>query len=74
MEKPTKIHHNSGVSAVCANYDGFLWVFPRNVVRIRMNSWNSLYNAPGKEVSNEFKEVNMNASGFGSALALALRT
>ena len=27
--KLTKIHHNSGVLAVCANYDGFLWVFPK---------------------------------------------
>ena len=49
LEKPTEIHHNSGVSAVCTNYDGFLWVFPRNVVRIRMNSRNSLYNAPAKK-------------------------
>ena len=32
------------------NYDGFLWVFPRKVVRIRMNSRNSLYNAPAKKV------------------------
>ena len=34
------------------NYDGFLWVFPRRVVRIRMTSRNSLYNAPAKKVSN----------------------
>ena len=46
LEKPTEIHHNSGVSAACTNYDGFLWVFPRKVVRIRMDSRNSLYNAP----------------------------
>ena len=52
MEKPTEIHHNSGVSPVCANYDGFVWVFPRKVVRIRMNSRNALYNAPAKKVSN----------------------
>ena len=52
LEKPTEIHHNSGVSAVCANYDGFLWVFPRKVIRICMNSRNSLYNAPTKRVSN----------------------
>ena len=51
LEKPTEIHHNSGVSAVCAIYDGFLWVFPRKVVRIRMKSRNSLYNAPAKKVS-----------------------
>ena len=25
-------------TAFCANYDGFLWVFPRKVVRIRTNS------------------------------------
>ena len=37
---------------VCTSYDGFLWVFPRKVVRIRMNSRNSLYNAPAKKVSN----------------------
>ena len=49
LEKPTKIHHNSSVSAVYANYDGFLWVLPRKVVRIRMNSQNSPYNAPGKK-------------------------
>ena len=35
-------------------YDGFLWVFPRKVVRIRMNSRNSLYNAPAKKVSKYF--------------------
>ena len=52
LGKPTEIHHNSGVSAVCANYDGFPWVFPRKVIRIRMNSRNSLYNAPAKKVSN----------------------
>ena len=52
LEKPTKIHHNSGVLAVCANYDGFLWVFPRKVVRIRMTSRDSLYNAPAKKASN----------------------
>ena len=51
LENPTDFHHNSGVSAVCTNYDGVLWVFPRKVVRIRMNSRHSLYNAPGKEVS-----------------------
>ena len=34
LEKPTEIHHNSGVSAVCANYDGSLWVFKE----IRPNS------------------------------------
>ena len=45
------MHHNSGVSAVCANYDAFLWVFPRKVVRIRMNFRNSLYNAPAKKVT-----------------------
>ena len=28
--------------------------FPRKVVRIRMNSRNSLYNAPAKKVSNKF--------------------
>ena len=38
LEKPTEIHHNSGVSAVWASYDGFLWVFPRSVVRIRVKS------------------------------------
>ena len=27
LGKPKEIHHNSGVSAVCTNYDGFLWVF-----------------------------------------------
>ena len=32
-------------------YDGFLWAFPRKVVRIRMNSRNPQHNAPGKEVS-----------------------
>ena len=37
---------------LCANYDGFLWIFPRDVIRIRMNSRNSLYNAPSREVSN----------------------
>ena len=26
----TEIHHDSGVSAFCANYDGFLWIFLRN--------------------------------------------
>ena len=37
LEKPTDIHHNSGVSAGCANYDRFLWAFPRTVVgKIRM--------------------------------------
>ena len=30
----------------------FLWVFPRKVVRIRSDSRNALYNAPGKEVSD----------------------
>ena len=34
--------HNSAKDG--PNYDGFLWVFPRKVVR-------TLYNAPGKEVS-----------------------
>ena len=33
------------------NYDGFLLVFSRNVITIRMNSRNSLDNAPGKKVS-----------------------
>ena len=54
LEKPTEIHHNSGVSAVCTNYDGCLWVFPRKVVRIRMNSRNSLYKAPAKKVSKYY--------------------
>ena len=31
---------------------GFCGVFPRNVVRIHMNSRNSQNNSPGKEVSN----------------------
>ena len=54
LGEQAEIHHNSGVSAFCAYYDGFLWIFPRNVIKIRMNSRNSLYNAPGKEVSNKF--------------------
>ena len=29
LGKPTDIHQNSGVSAVCANYDGFLWFFSK---------------------------------------------
>ena len=58
LEKPTEIHHNSGVSAVCANYDGFLWLFPRKVVRIRLNSRNSLYNAPAKKVSKSIGVTN----------------
>ena len=49
FEKPTEILHNSGVSAVSTNYDGFLWVFSTKAVRIRMNSRNSLYNAPAKK-------------------------
>ena len=55
LAKSTDIHHNSGVSAfsaLCANYDGILWIFPRNVIGIRMNFRNSLYNAPAKQVSN----------------------
>ena len=54
-KKTTKIHHNSGVSALYANYDGLLWLFPRTVVRIRMNSRNSLHNAPCKEVPRQKK-------------------
>ena len=34
-KNPTEIHHDFCVSAVCANYDGFLWVSPRKVVRTR---------------------------------------
>ena len=52
LGKQAAIHHNSGVSAFYANYDGFLLVFPSNVIRIRMNSRNSLYNAPSTEVFN----------------------
>ena len=39
-------YHDSGVLAVCANYGGFLWILPRKVVRIGVNSRNSPYNAP----------------------------
>ena len=58
LEKQAEIHHNSGVSAICTNYDGFLWVFPRKGVRIRMNSRNSLYNAPAKKVSKSIAKQN----------------
>ena len=47
--KPTEIHHNYYKRPKHPNYDGFLCVFPRKVVRIRMNSRNSLYNAPAKK-------------------------
>ena len=47
LEKPTQIHHNS---PKCLNYDGFLWAFLREVVRIRMNSRDFLCDAPGQEV------------------------
>ena len=36
----------------------FCGVFPRKVVRIRMTSRNSLYNAPGKEVSRKILQEN----------------
>ena len=49
--------YNSGVLAASANYDGFLWVFPRNVVRIHMTSRNSLYNAPRKKVSKKGTKI-----------------
>ena len=38
-----------------ATPDGFLWIFPRNVIRIRVNFRNSLYNAPAKKASNSFR-------------------
>ena len=50
------MHHNSGVSAVCANYDGCLWVSPRKVVRIRMNSRNSQYNAAKTSTRTAFQK------------------
>ena len=43
LGKSTEIHHNSHKRPKHPNYDGFLWIFPRNVVRIRMNFRNSLY-------------------------------
>ena len=46
LEKPTETYHNSHKRPKHPNYDGFLWPFPRKVVR--MNSRTSLYNAPGK--------------------------
>ena len=46
-----KIHHNPHKRPRHPNYGGFLLIFPRNAIRIRMNPRNSLFNAPGKEVS-----------------------
>ena len=46
LGKSTKIHHNSHKRPKHPNYD--LLVFPRNVIRIRMNSRNTLHNAPSK--------------------------
>ena len=52
LGKSTEIHHNSGVSAFYAKSDWFLWIFPGNVIRIRMILRDSLYNAPARKVSN----------------------
>ena len=57
LGKSTKIYHNSHKRPKHPNYDGLLLVFPRNVIRIRMNSRNSLYNTPGKEVSKTILEM-----------------
>ena len=51
LGKTHRIHQNSHKRPKHPNYDGFLWVLPRSVVRIRMHSRNSLYNTPGKEGS-----------------------
>ena len=36
----------------CANHDGFLLACPRKVIRTRVIPRNSLYNAPGEQVSD----------------------
>ena len=55
--KINEIHHNSGVSAFCANYDGFSWNFPGNLIKIRLTSRNSLHNAPGKNPTTLQPEI-----------------
>ena len=44
---------------------------PRNLVRIRMNSWDSLYNAPGREVSTSpFFRAGLTPTMFRSSVPL----
>ena len=71
LGKTHRTHYDSGVSAVYANYDGFLWAFPRKV-RIRMDSRNSLYNAPGEEVWAIAKSLAIAIHVFGSSYAILL--
>ena len=52
-ENPQKSVIFRGLQPKLLNYDRFLWNFPRNVIRVRMNFRNSLCNAPARKASNQ---------------------